>query len=232
MNAPIQSSSFGKTAVLATGIWIVIEVIAQVGGALLFEPIVGNLFVGSLVGVVVGFPVAAWSVTRFSQRRGIALDILEFGREPSRLVFGFLAGGALVIVNLTVIATASTAIFGPPAEIESLILEGFRGGMPVVLLFIVAHGLVAPFFEEFVFRGLIQTPLTKEYGTYTGIFGAAMLFSFKHIVVDGSFVRILPIVVLALVLGVVREKWGLTGSTVAHGVVNFIQGNLTVLAFL
>ena len=232
MNAPIESTSFGKIAVLATGIWIVIEIIAQVGGALLFEPFVGNLFVGSLVGVVAGFPAATWFVIRFSQPRGIALDILEYSRRPSRLVFGVLAGGVFVIANLTVIATASTAIFGPPAEIESLIREGFRGGLPVTVLSIVAHGFVAPIFEEFVFRGLIQTPLTKRYGTYMGILGAAMLFSLKHIVVDGSFVRILPIVVLALVLGVVREKWGLTGSTVTHGVVNLTQGTLTVLAVL
>ena len=102
----------------------------------------------------------------------------------------------------------------------------------MVVLFLLAHGLVAPITEELAFRGVVQTALTRERGPLGGVPGAAMLFSLKHLLVDGSLERMLPVVVLALVLGIVRERWGTGASTVTHATVNVVQGSLVLIVFL
>ena len=221
-----------RAAFLASGLWFAIDLVAQVGGAVVFEPAVGNYLVGSLVGVVLGFPVAAWAVVRYGQRHGVTPSDWGYDRTPRALLSGFVVGGGLVMLNLTVVVTVTEAIFGQPEQISGLLIEGLEDGLPVVVLFLVAHGLVAPITEELAFRGVVQTALTRERGRLVGVLGAAMLFSLKHVLVDGSLERMLPVVVLALVLGIVRERWGTGASTVTHATVNVVQGSLVLIAFL
>ena len=221
-----------RGALLASGLWVAIDIVAQVGGAIVFEPVVGNYFVGSLVGVVLGFPLAAWAVARYGQRHGVTPDDWGYDRTPRALLSGLVVGGGLVVLNLTVVVTVTEAIFGQPEGISGLLIEGLAGGLPVIVLFLLAHGLVAPITEELAFRGVVQTALTRERGSVVGVLGAATLFSLKHVLVDGSLERVLPVVVLALILGLVRERWGTGASTVTHAVVNVVQGSLVLIAFL
>ncbi|MFC6942536.1 type II CAAX endopeptidase family protein [Salinirubellus sp. GCM10025818] len=221
-----------RAAFLASGLWFAIDLVAQVGGAVVFEPVVGNYLVGSLVGVMLGFPIAAWAVVRYGQRHGVTPGDWGYDRTPRALLSGFIVGGGLVILNLTVVVTVTEAIFGQPEQISGLLIEGLAGGLPVVVLFLLAHGLVAPITEELAFRGVVQTALTREQGPLVGVLGAATLFSLKHILVDGSLERVLPVVVLALILGIVRERWGTGASTVTHATVNVVQGSLVLIAFL
>ena len=230
-----NSRPFGelsRAALLASGLWFAIDLVAQVGGAVVFEPVVGNYLVGSLVGVVLGFPVAAWAVVRYGQRHGITPADWGYDRTPRALLSGLVVGGGLVILNLTAVVTVTEAIFGQPEQISGLLIKGLAGGLPVVVLFLLAHGIVAPITEELAFRGVVQTALTRERGRLVGVLGAATLFSLKHVLVDGSLERLLPVVVLALVLGIVRERWGTGASTVTHATVNVVQGSLVLIAFL
>ena len=55
-----------------------------------------------------------------------------------------------------------------------------------------------------------------------------MLFALKHVLVDGSLARITTLVMLGLVLGVVRLRWGTGSSTVAHMVVNLVSTGVVI----
>jgi len=233
--SPSRSRSLGElglTALLASGLWVGIDLVAQVGGAVVFEPVVGNYLVGSLVGVVLGFPVAAWAVARYGQRHDVTPGDWGYDFSLRAFLSGLVVGGGLVILNLTVVVTVTEAVFGRPEAISGLLIEGLAGGLPVAALFLLAHGLVAPITEELAFRGVVQTALARERGPLVGVLGAATLFTLKHVLVDGSLERVLPVVVLALVLGVVRERWGTGASTITHATVNVVQGSLVLMAFL
>jgi len=84
--------------------------------------------------------------------------------------------------------------------------------------------------EELLFRGLIQTDLTKAFGWRWGLLGASMLFSVMHL--TWRSIPELGFVFLAgLVLGALywRTK-SLVAPTIAHGVNNVIL--VSVLPYL
>ncbi|MFC7028394.1 type II CAAX prenyl endopeptidase Rce1 family protein [Halomicroarcula sp. GCM10025710] len=69
-------------------------------------------------------------------------------------------------------------------------------------------------------------------GVTTGIIITAVIFTAKHALLDVSLVRVPTILVLALVLGIVRHRWGTTASTVVHMVVNLTSVGLLAIYVL
>lgn len=100
------------------------------------------------------------------------------------------------------------------------LLADLEAGVWVLLLFAVAHGIVAPVTEELAWRGVVQSALVEAQGRTVGIAVTAILFTAKHAVLDASLARVPSVLVLAVVLGLVRDRWGTTASTVVHAVVN------------
>lgn len=97
-------------------------------------------------------------------------------------------------------------------------LESLDGVAEVAgaLLFVT---LIIPVLEELVFRGLLQPITTGLFGAPAGILVTALIFALLHGV--GAF---LPILTLALVMGIVMHRTGRLASVVAiHVAHNGVQ---------
>ena len=99
------------------------------------------------------------------------------------------------------------------------------GGSALALAAVLAV-VVVPCFEEFVFRGWLQQGLARTVGPSAGIGLTAALFTINH---DSSVW--LPILVLALLLGLLRERtqrlWPCLAVHMAH---NGVQVALLVVS--
>ena len=105
---------------------------------------------------------------------------------------------------------------GETQAVQELILR--TRGAEVILAVVLAVGVI-PFLEEVIFRGWLQGWISNRLSPAHGIVISAALFALMH----GAAV-LLPIFVLALLLGVVRHKTGRMGPVWAmHALHNGIQ---------
>jgi membrane protease YdiL (CAAX protease family) len=100
--------------------------------------------------------------------------------------------------------------------------------VPASLLLV--NGLIIPFVEEWLWRGLVQPRLAGALGLLPGLLLTAALFSFKHAVVDASLARLLALTAFGLVLGVLAARRGWRASALAHAVTNTTATVLTLVA--
>jgi membrane protease YdiL (CAAX protease family) len=94
---------------------------------------------------------------------------------------------------------------------EILELEG-EGLLQAALIAVV----IAPFFEEAVFRGFLQPFLVHRLGAAAGLVATSLLFALLH-----GLAPLLPLFALSLVLGVVRLRTGhLAAAWAVHALHN------------
>jgi membrane protease YdiL (CAAX protease family) len=141
-------------------------------------------------------------------------------------------GGLLAAMLLTV---ASQQLIGRPVAVPGFQLRSQAGLFLLLFIFLV---LTAPA-EETMFRGYLQTALTRRYGAVLGICGSALLFGLRYLPLDlyGGLVthastaawvsRLVQLYSLALLLGVLRH---LTKSLWISWMVH--QGVLVLILFL
>ena len=139
--------------------------------------------------------LAAWY---FTARHGRPVPA-TFGLRPFRpSAFGWVA---LAFVSYLVLAAIYTVIVEPPAEDlpqqlgadESVLLAVVTGAFVVV---------IAPFVEEFFFRGFLYQALRNSWGTVLGVIGSAAIFSAIHFEPD----KFVPLLILGVALAMLFEK--------------------------
>ncbi len=168
-----------------------------------------------------------------------ALSWAEMGlrRFDGRAV-GELVGGALwalPVIVATAILAAFLATLVPDMPASPLPPTGEASGL---ILQLIAGALIAPFGEELLFRGLATTAWVRDSGFARGVFRAAFLFAFAHVIgVSGetagaaaatalvAFVARIPV---ALVLGWLFVRRG--SFWAAFGLHAAYNGILLVLA--
>ena len=85
-----------------------------------------------------------------------------------------------------------------------------------VLLFVTTT-LLAPFFEEIIFRGILLPTLSRDFGIILGIIVSAFIFALAHLSVG----EMLPLFILGIGLGVTRIASGsLLSSMIMHSLWN------------
>lgn len=207
--------------------WIALEVTLRWGFVL------AGVAVGIDPGVVdalvltLGFPLIAAVLSRYALERGQDRETWGQGWSRRTVGVGALAG----IVGLGLVAGASqvdAALFGLGDGSGT----GDETTAATAILLLVGNGLVVPIAEEQVWRGIVQTELVEARGAAAGIAVTAVLFAFKHVIVDLSIVRLTTLLTLAVLLGVVRYRWNTASSTVAHVVVNTVSTAGLVVATL
>lgn len=70
------------------------------------------------------------------------------------------------------------------------LLSDLEAGLWVVVLFALAHGIVALVTEELAWRGIIQSALVRAEGVIIGIVVTAIVFTAKHALLDISLARV------------------------------------------
>jgi membrane protease YdiL (CAAX protease family) len=106
--------------------------------------------------------------------------------------------------------------------------SGLAGGAWIGPLLLVANGIVVPVSEELAWRGVIQSSLARAWGMAGTVAVTALALALKHVIVDGSVMRLTSLMVGALELCGVRARWGTGSSTVTHLVANFLATALAL----
>jgi len=89
-----------------------------------------------------------------------------------------------------------------------------------VLAPIAVNGILVPVAEEYLWRGLVQARLSRVLPGAVAIGVTAILFSFKHVVVDASWGRFLTLVAFGSICGIVAQRHTWRSSAALHLVVN------------
>jgi membrane protease YdiL (CAAX protease family) len=180
--------------------------------------------------------VAALATSRFLAERGVPQRAIWVWREVSRgplalsdhrlsQVITIVAGAALLGAVLGVAAHLYLAILHRVPESARLLEEAQQqmDALPSahVAYAVMAVGL-APFAEEFLFRGLLYRALDCEWGGWRAIIGAAAFFAVYHPTLSWA-----PVAALGALNAMLYKRSGLLAAAVAA----HMAYNATILAF-
>lgn len=150
-------------------------------------------------------------------------------RRPARL------GGmivTLVILFFLITRVLDTAITNPLADwmglslasereqqIEKEIVQAKQTDMMAAAASFLVIGVLVPFAEEILFRGVVQTYLVRRVGAFVGIVASSLWFALLHI----DLALFVPLFVIGLGLGFVRHRYdSLWGAVLLHAVNNLM----------
>ncbi|PMB74273.1 hypothetical protein C0199_00420 [Candidatus Bathyarchaeota archaeon] len=160
------------------------------------------------------------------------IDIKKYiGLElnPRNLLLGVTIGSLLVYFDLAIMI-ALTSLFGPSKAVE----ESNRRISEMIgsadgLFFVAATLISAGIFEEFTFRGFLQTAIGSKYSPWTALVASAFAFGLLlHF--DPQGVYTIAAFLIGLVLGFVYYRWrSYTVCASAHATLNIIILILSVL---
>ena len=103
-------------------------------------------------------------------------------------------------------------------DLTLFLLEAF-------FLLFVTTSLLAPVFEETIFRGVLLPILSRDFGINLGIIVSAFIFALAHL----SLGEMLPLFVLGLGLGIIRIA---SGSLLSSVIMHALWNGLTFLNLL
>ncbi len=151
----------------------------------------------------------------------------QFSPQPQSILWGI--GGYFVAVPLVIIISL----------INQQIWQGQGGSNPILpialqgqdivtfTLFFLTASVVAPIFEEIIFRGFLLPSLTKYVPVWAAILLSSGLFAIAHL----SLSEVLPLIVLGSILGFVYTRTqNLISSILLHSLWN--SGTLISLYIL
>jgi membrane protease YdiL (CAAX protease family) len=208
-----------QTGLYGALIWLSIETTVRAAGSLGLGRVLDNVVAGDMLAVMVGMPLAAWVIALYGQHRGVRPRDWGYTWSPARLAVG-VAGGLLILALMWGTALVDEVLWGGTGVLPPAMVEGLRAGAWVSLLMLAVNGLIVPASEELAWRGVIQTAFGRAWGPLVGLLLTAIVFALKHVVVDGSVARVTTLLMIGLVVGAVRFRWGTGASTIAHMVAN------------
>jgi membrane protease YdiL (CAAX protease family) len=171
---------------------------------------------------------AAWGI--FLLRKALGSGWRDFARGlwPTGTLrslawgLGHLAMAVPLVLVLSLLASPLTRWFPPPQREMMEFLAGLRGVAPL-LATVLTVSLLAPAFEELIFRGTILPFLAQRWGWTAAILASGLLFGAIHLQPAG-----LPTLTgLGVVMGAAFRSGGLLSAIIVHGL-----WNGTVLLFL
>ncbi|MCX6344535.1 MAG: type II CAAX endopeptidase family protein [Armatimonadetes bacterium] len=144
-------------------------------------------------------------------------------------VAAYFAALPLLGVAAVISSELSKTVFKDVQTPEHPIVEMvIKGGAPILIVFVLAV-IAAPIVEEVFFRGMLYTALRTKMGVWAAVLLSGTIFAALHPTFPGQF---LPLLALAMVLALVREKTGsLLPGIVCHAINNTIALMLVFLAF-
>lgn len=92
-----------------------------------------------------------------------------------------------------------------------------------VLSFISVNGVFVPIAEEYLWRGIVQPRFLRILPTWLAVGITAVLFSFKHVLVDASWGRFLTLIAFGFICGILAMQKGWKSSAVLHIFINTIS---------
>ncbi len=184
-----------------------------------------------IVSVIFAFLTLVFAAGAFAGRlKGFGLNPKRAVRDILPAVAGLLAVWPIVFGAFMLVKIAGTTIYGSDFEIEShenLKMLGEYTSLHIRLTIVLSSVLVAPVFEEILFRGTLQSMIRSlNIGPWTSITITSVLFAILHPV--QHWAAIIP---LSMALGYAYEKSGsLWRSIFMHIMFNGTSVAFTLLA--
>lgn len=125
------------------------------------------------------------------------------------------------VVDRLFMAEYTLPMYLSPFRNPTVWLAGLTPILKVISLLIV-NGICIPVAEEFLWRGLVQVYLTRVFNPILSIGIAAILFSFKHVLVDASFGRFFALIAFGAVCGTLAYRKSWQNSAALHIIINTI----------
>ena len=210
-------------------------VISAVGVPLVAFPLVGALTAGlgsprrEAVGVVINYAVMALPslLILWRQVRALPKDSAPQGgwmqwrvRPLLSAVWDAMAGWLMVTPLVMLTGWLLVRLVGDPGGSNPLLELVLGSNDPIALLLLAFTAVVlAPLFEETIFRGALLPVLAARFGPLTGVLLSGLLFAMAHISVG----ELAPLTVLGVGLGLVRLRSGrLWPAVLMHGLWNAV----------
>lgn len=134
--------------------------------------------------------------------------------NPRVIVLGFVMILAMNIVLRPLVDMV-------PAEYMEVLDKYMNNGFWAMVVAVI----VAPIFEEFLFRGVVQTNLIRSFGVYVGIVVGALVFGAMHVIPQ----QMISGAGAGLVFGSI---YYLTGSFNTVIAIHFVNNGFTYLLFM
>lgn len=222
---------FAPTLVI---IIIVTEYIAR-HFALFWLPVLGALRVNDMLMTGLAYSLLVWLTIPHEKRSLAAIwrtvrEIVSFARDWRVWLAAFLALVATLvsIVDMLLWGGVQLPSLSSPWHWDATLLQPLAPLLVSVSMLLV-NGVVIPFAEEWLWRGLIQPRFIGMLGFVPGLLLTAVLFSLKHAIIDASLGRLLTLTVLGLIVGWLAARRGWRASALAHALVNTVATMLTLI---
>ena len=214
---------------VAGGFVILSEVIAP----LIIAPLIGSISwlanspQRNAIGVVVGYGALALPplTILFLQLRGLEQDLcpptgwLQWRIQPvGRAITQSVRGWLMVMPPVLLTGQLASRVLGDQGGSNPLLEFVLRSHDFLSLILLATTAIViAPLFEEAIFRGVLLPVLCHRLGKIWGVFSSALVFAVAHLSVG----ELLPLLVLGLGLGLLRLSSGrLFPSVLMHALWN------------
>ncbi|GAA0208167.1 hypothetical protein GCM10009123_14570 [Kangiella japonica] len=134
---------------------------------------------------------------------------------------------SLVIgIGVAVVTLQLSQIYPPEMGRSSTFDIIKNGGFYAQALLIIGTVILAPFFEEYLFRGLIYDSMHARFGVYLAIFLSAVVFMAFHLIEYYNYwVGLAAIFVLGICLAAIRERSG----SILNPIICHASYNLSIL---
>ncbi|WP_372480403.1 lysostaphin resistance A-like protein [Halomicrobium sp. HM KBTZ05] len=221
------SSDPRALAAVVVATWVAVEFLVRRRGTPLLADAVGSGAGADMLLIALTFPALAVLAATIGNRRGIGPNRWRY--ELSRgAVLGGLVGVVVYFVLLLAFAVVYVFTVGVPSVPTPS--GGAETAVWVLVTLLVVNGVVVPIAEELAWRGVVQTALVDAYGPVLGISVTATAFVAKHVVVDlgAPTFRLVSLIVIAVVLGVLRHRYGTASSTISHLGINLLATGISL----
>ena len=191
-------------------------------------PTIGSLAVNDMISLFFAYILIAggigtairidWRHELAEIRQGLRYLVTTWTGTAWILVM-VLAFEGLGVVDKIFTAKYTLPMYLSPFQNSTVWLAGLAPFLKVISLVIV-NGIFIPVAEEFLWRGLVQVYLARLLNPILSIGIVAILFSFKHVLVDASFGRFFAIIAFGAVCGILAYRKSWQTSAALHMTIN------------
>lgn len=173
-----------------------------------------DILVSYLLMAIVGLGILFLYVKEFNP---LPKDWFKFELKGKAFLWGI--GGYLIALPLVVLISLINQQFwqGQGGSNPLLFLALKAQDQVVLTIFFITASILAPIFEEIMFRGFLLPSLTRHFSAWNSILISSLIFATAHL----SLSEILPLTMLGIVLGFVYTRSrNLLSSILLHSLWN------------
>jgi len=226
---PLDLDLLDMVLLIAGGFVVLGEVISPLFSISLVELVSNNLsieltqalkiFFGYLFMAIPPLLIIFYQIKSIHGKFIIKEDYFQFNYSPiNTAIFQGLRGWLIIVPFVLLVSLLMNLIIGNQNGSNPLleIVLNNSNNFAFILLFLTTT-LLAPLFEEIIFRGVLLPILSRDFGIILGITTSAFIFALAHL----SIGEMPPLFVLGIGLGITRLISGrLISSVIMHSLWN------------